>query len=146
MIFLAPDVDSREAYALLYATTRWEQSRQILWDFVKANYDELLKHLPTGGGFDAGGMLPYVGGSGCDEPSRQETALAEGAAAVGVAQLRGLTAQVKGLGRFRAHEADRALVGAAMALRADAGPAAQEVGLRLVKESEPVVKALARHG
>jgi cytosol alanyl aminopeptidase len=66
--FLAPDVDSREAYALLYATTRWEQSRQILWDFVKANYDAIVGRLPR----EVTGVMPYFGGSFCDADHRKE--------------------------------------------------------------------------
>ena len=66
------DIDARESLSLLIGPLGQRETERLPFEFVKANYDELLKHLPTGGGFDAGGMLPYVGGSGCDEPSRQE--------------------------------------------------------------------------
>ncbi|HEY1435322.1 MAG TPA: M1 family metallopeptidase, partial [Thermoanaerobaculia bacterium] len=43
--FLSPDLDPREAYGILFAEVRWEQSRQIIWDFVKTNYDAVLARL-----------------------------------------------------------------------------------------------------
>jgi alanyl aminopeptidase len=66
------DIDIRESLALLIGPMGQPETEKLPFEFVKANYDELLKHLPSGGGFDAGAALPFVGGSACDEASRQE--------------------------------------------------------------------------
>ena len=66
------DIDIRESLALLLGPLGQPETERFPFEFVKANYDELLKRLPTGGGFDAGAMLPFVGGSACDAGSRQE--------------------------------------------------------------------------
>jgi len=66
------EIDARESLSLLVGPLGQRETEKLPFEFVKANYDELLKHLPVGGGFEAGSMLPYVGGSSCDEASRQE--------------------------------------------------------------------------
>jgi cytosol alanyl aminopeptidase len=69
---LHSEIDIRESLSLLVGPLGARETEKLPFEFVKANYDELVKHLPTGGGFDAGAMLPFVGGSACDEASRQE--------------------------------------------------------------------------
>jgi alanyl aminopeptidase len=71
-LIIHSDIDVRESLSLLIGPLGQRETEKLPFEFVKTNYDELLKHLPTGGGFDAGAMLPYVGGGSCDEPSRQE--------------------------------------------------------------------------
>jgi hypothetical protein len=66
------DIDIRESLNLLLGPLGQPETERFPFEFVKANYDELLKRLPTGGGMDAGAMLPFVGGSACDAGSRQE--------------------------------------------------------------------------
>jgi alanyl aminopeptidase len=66
------DIDARESLSLLLGPLGQRETDKLPFEFIRANYDELLKHLPTGGGFDAGAILPYVGGSGCDAAARQE--------------------------------------------------------------------------
>jgi aminopeptidase N len=66
------EIDIRESLSLLVGPLGARETEKLPFQFVKANYDELLKHLPTGGGFDAGAMLPFVAGNACDESSRQE--------------------------------------------------------------------------
>ena len=66
------EIDARESLSLLFGPLGTRETEKLPFEFVKANYDELLKRLPTGGGFEAGSMLPYVGGNSCDEASRQE--------------------------------------------------------------------------
>ena len=66
------DIDIRESLALLFGPLGQPETENLPFEFVKANYDELLKRLPTGGGFEAGAMLPFVGGNACAEASRQE--------------------------------------------------------------------------
>jgi alanyl aminopeptidase len=66
------EIDARESLSLLVGPLGQRETEKLPFEFVRANYDELLKHLPVGGGFEAGSMLPYVGGNSCDEASRQE--------------------------------------------------------------------------
>ena len=66
------DIDIRESLALIFGPLGQPETEKLPFEFVKANYDELLKHLPSGGGMDAGAYLPFVGGAICDEASRQE--------------------------------------------------------------------------
>ena len=66
------EIDNRESLALLFGPLGQPETEKLPFKFVKANYDELLKRLPSGGGFDAGAMLPFVGANACDEASRQE--------------------------------------------------------------------------
>jgi hypothetical protein len=69
-----------------------------------------------------------------DEPTRQQTALAEQITAVGVAQLLGFLIQVERLRGARAHEGNGALVGAAVALGWDGGARVQEVLLHFTEQ------------
>ncbi len=66
------EIDVRESLSLLVGPLGQPETEKLPFEFVKANYDALLKRLPSGGGFDAGAMLPFVGGSACDPSSRQE--------------------------------------------------------------------------
>ncbi len=66
------EIDIRESLYLLLGPPSARETEKLPFEFVKANYDELLKHLPTGGGFDAGAMLPRVASNACDQASRQE--------------------------------------------------------------------------
>ena len=66
------EIDVRESLSLLIGPLGQRETERLPFEFVRANYDELLKHLPTGGGFDAGAMLPLVGGNACDPSARQE--------------------------------------------------------------------------
>jgi hypothetical protein len=65
-------IDIRESLSLLVGPLSARETQKLPFEFVKANYDELLKHLPSGGGMDAGAFLPFVGASACDASSRQE--------------------------------------------------------------------------
>jgi alanyl aminopeptidase len=71
-LLLHSEIDVREALPLLVRPLGARETQKLPFEFVKANYDELVKHLPIGGGLDARSMLPFVGGSACDEPSRLE--------------------------------------------------------------------------
>ena len=67
------EIDARESLSLLFGPLGQRETEKLPFEFVKANYDELLKHLPTGGGFDAGAMLARMSAeTACDEASRQE--------------------------------------------------------------------------
>jgi hypothetical protein len=43
----------------------------MAFQFVKVNYDELIRRMPNGGGADFGATLPFLA-EGCDERSRAE--------------------------------------------------------------------------
>jgi alanyl aminopeptidase len=66
------DIDIRESLTLIFGPLGQPETEKLPFEFVKANYDELLKRLPIGGGVEAGAYLPFVGGTACDEASRQE--------------------------------------------------------------------------
>ena len=65
------DIDIRESIALLFGPLDQPETGNLPFEFIKSNYDELLKRLPTGAGMDAGAMLPFVAGNACSESSRQ---------------------------------------------------------------------------
>ena len=66
------DLDIRESLALLFGPLGQVETENFSFEFIKANYDELLKRLPTGAGMDAGAALPFVAGNSCSEASRLE--------------------------------------------------------------------------
>jgi cytosol alanyl aminopeptidase len=66
------DIDTRETARLLYAGLGERATERMPFEFVKANYDEILKHAPSGGGWDFGASLPYSAGSFCDAASEKE--------------------------------------------------------------------------
>ncbi len=49
-----------------------DATRKIPFEFLKAHFDEIVNKRPTGGGFDFGSILPYVGVSFCDTQSKSE--------------------------------------------------------------------------
>lgn len=57
---------------LLFAGQGSESTRKLAFTFLKAHYDEILAKKPSGGGFDFGSALPYVGASYCDASSKAE--------------------------------------------------------------------------
>ena len=68
--FLTPAIDSREAYAILFAAGRVEPGRQITWDFVKAHYDAVVERLPR----EISGFMPLAGAGFCDVEHRRDVA------------------------------------------------------------------------
>ncbi len=71
-LVMDPRIDPRESLGLLFAPANEPTTQRMPFEFVKAHYDELLKRLPTGAGFDAGSLLPFSGGGSCDAKSRAE--------------------------------------------------------------------------
>jgi alanyl aminopeptidase len=71
-LILHSDIDARETVYLLYGPLGNPETENLPFEFVKANYDALLKRLPSGGGTDSGALLPLVGSALCEEPSRKE--------------------------------------------------------------------------
>jgi hypothetical protein len=70
-LVLHSDLDARESAGLLHAGTGDPQTEDMSFQFVKANYNELVKRLPSGGGSEAGATLPRVI-AGCDARAEEE--------------------------------------------------------------------------
>jgi hypothetical protein len=66
------DIDTRETARLLYSGLDNAATERMPFEFVKANYDEILKRAPSGGGLDFGAALPYSASSFCDAASEKE--------------------------------------------------------------------------
>jgi alanyl aminopeptidase len=66
------DIDTRETTELLYSGINDPATERMPFEFVKANYDEILKRAPSGGGSDFGAVLPYSAGAFCDAASEKE--------------------------------------------------------------------------
>ncbi len=71
-LVLRPDLDPRETLFVILGPLGNHRTQRLPFEFVRSHYDELLQRLPSGGGFDAGAVLPFVGGGFCDESSRKE--------------------------------------------------------------------------
>jgi alanyl aminopeptidase len=69
---LSGDVPFIEGVYLLFAGQSFPSTREMAFDFMKAHFDEIMEKRPTGGGFDAGAYLPYVGASYCDATSKEK--------------------------------------------------------------------------
>jgi alanyl aminopeptidase len=67
-LFLSGDFDPREADGILFSAGAWDESRQVLWEFVKANYDAIVARLPR----EATGVMPYFASSFCDAEHRRD--------------------------------------------------------------------------
>ena len=64
------DVPFIEGAGLLFGGQMSADTRDMSFDFLKAHYDEILAKRPTGGGFDFGAELPFVGASYCNEADK----------------------------------------------------------------------------
>jgi hypothetical protein len=71
-LMIHSDIDTRETGGLLYAGTGDPSTERMSFEFVKANFDEILKRAPSGGGSDYGAILPTSAGSFCDAASEKE--------------------------------------------------------------------------
>ena len=67
-IVLTDEFDSRESLSILFGPSERRQTRDLVYDFVKQNWDLLIAKLPT----DSGAYLPYVAGGYCDSEHRRE--------------------------------------------------------------------------
>jgi len=66
------DIDTRETSALLYSGIDDPATERMSFEFVKANFDAILKRAPSGGGSDFGAVLPYSAAAFCDAASEKE--------------------------------------------------------------------------
>jgi len=69
---LSGDVPFIQGAQLMFAGQGEEATRKMPFEFLKANYDEIVAKRPQGGGSDFGARLPAVGSSYCDPQSKQE--------------------------------------------------------------------------
>jgi len=63
-------LDIRELTSLL--SGQWRETRPIVWDFVRQNFDTLNARLPGARGIPFGATLPSVAGGFCEEDSDAE--------------------------------------------------------------------------
>jgi alanyl aminopeptidase len=63
---LSDKVPFIEGAGLLFGGQMSPATRTMSFDFLKAHYDEILAKRPTGGGFDFGSELPFVGDTYCN--------------------------------------------------------------------------------
>ncbi|HML18215.1 MAG TPA: ERAP1-like C-terminal domain-containing protein, partial [Bryobacteraceae bacterium] len=70
-LVLHSDIDARESGMLIFAGRNDPKTERMPFQFVKTNYEELIKRLPTGGGSDFGAALPEVV-AGCDAQAMEE--------------------------------------------------------------------------
>ena len=71
-LLLAPDLDPRETFAMLYGPLRSSETEQLPFAFVRANYDRLVSRLPSGGDFDSRTQLLATGSAICDSAEERE--------------------------------------------------------------------------
>jgi alanyl aminopeptidase len=71
-LLLRPDFDLRESGPLLVAGVETRAARSLPFRFLQANWDAVVKKMPTGGGVDFGARLPRTGGGFCDEKGYAE--------------------------------------------------------------------------
>ena len=69
-LFLSKEFDAREAYGILFAASRDEDNKALVWDFVKTNYDAIVARMPR----EITGFVPYLGAGFCDAEHRAEVA------------------------------------------------------------------------
>jgi len=71
---LSKKVALADGFPLLIPNPAARGSGIVHFDFVKANFDELMKDHPSMFGIDLGMLLPYVGAGFCDSASRSRLA------------------------------------------------------------------------
>src|ERR1700739_1107042 len=67
-ILLTGEFDSRQSLFILFGLSQSAKTRDLVYDFLKQNWDALVAELPT----DTGAFLPFVAGGYCDEQHRQD--------------------------------------------------------------------------
>lgn len=71
-LFLSGDIDPREGLVLLLGPRANPKTRDLPFQFLKANYDRVVARLPNTPGMDYAAFLPQVAAAGCDEQHRAE--------------------------------------------------------------------------
>jgi len=73
-LMLAPDLDARETFAMLYGPLSSPETERLPFAFLRAHYDQLVSRLPSGGDFDGRTQLLAVGSVVCDPSGEREFA------------------------------------------------------------------------
>ncbi len=66
------DLDFLEIWRVLFGPLQDPSTDSLPFAFVKANGDEILKRAPSGGDFEFGAILPFVGRNLCDRAAEEE--------------------------------------------------------------------------
>ena len=70
-LLLAKEFDAREAFfSLLFGPLAYPETRELPFQFVKQNIDQLLKIVPREVGEDFAAIFPFAGGAFCDASHR----------------------------------------------------------------------------
>jgi alanyl aminopeptidase len=69
---LAGEVPFSEGGGLIFSGQEEASTRRLASEYVKAHFDQIAAKMPSGGTFELGAFLPFVGGSFCDAASRAE--------------------------------------------------------------------------
>ncbi|MCU1276894.1 MAG: peptidase, partial [bacterium] len=67
-IAASTEFDARESSPIVYDLTSEASTRQLAWDFLKTNFDTMLKRLSA----EQMSYTPFVGASFCDEPHEKD--------------------------------------------------------------------------
>ncbi len=71
-LIVTPEVDMREAAALLFGPLSAPETQELPFEFVRKNFDAIVKKIPAEDIFSLGAFLPHVGNGFCDEKGREE--------------------------------------------------------------------------
>jgi hypothetical protein len=63
-------LDPREVRGVI--TSQWRETRPIVWEYVKQNFDELNSRLPGARGISYGATLPSAASGFCEEAHAAE--------------------------------------------------------------------------
>ena len=69
---LSGQISFMDGIALLFSGQGQASTRDLPFDFMKAHFDEIAAKRPTGGGFDAGSLFPYVGAAYCSTAEKDK--------------------------------------------------------------------------
>ncbi len=67
-LYLSSEFDPRESAAAIYSGSGEDPGRQVVWDFVKQNYDAVLARTPR----EVTGTIPEFGAGFCDAAHRKD--------------------------------------------------------------------------
>ena len=71
-LLIHSDLETQEIAFLIFGPLGEPATERLPFDFVKAHYDELIKRAPSGGDFEYGAILPFVGQTICDSDAEKE--------------------------------------------------------------------------
>jgi cytosol alanyl aminopeptidase len=67
-IVLTDEFDNRESLGILFGVSQLPKTRDLVYDFIKQNWDALVAKLPT----DTGSFVPFAAAGYCDTAHRQD--------------------------------------------------------------------------